>query len=388
MRRKLSGTRTWIDGGRRKRRRERRRIHAAAQELVDDRQVGLVIEQAVPAAHHRAAAAAGVVGKPETRREIVLIHRVAARRQKRVELVVQRDDLEVVAQTGIEREVATLVLVLREPDDHVRLHVGRFRRRHQNAQALGVGPRVRRVERRIRVEGESAVHVRLIVDHGIGKDVLHAEFHVVVAAPEFRREPVERLVELIRVVDALIGVRRLLIAEGQHLQRRHALCLRRALEEFPRGKDVVFVGVGKARGHRRVVAQDRVPRADRRPIDVGLLALGRQRPAAGNLIEGGRGLLQVADAPGVARVQLIVESHHPVPHPRLLRNRVVQLRPCGEGVAAAIVDGHALEASEEVRAVADHRTSDRPTPLLFVRVGFGEVDCAVKKSFAVSAELV
>src|SRR5687767_1549216 len=122
--------------------------------VVDGAENGAVVEDAVAAAQHRLAALVQRVGNTDARREVVAIHRrllVAA--EQRIVRLVDRDDLEIVANTRADRRASDLPLVLRVGLEGVVLDE-LFELADANGQPLGIGSRVCRIEWEIGIETE------------------------------------------------------------------------------------------------------------------------------------------------------------------------------------------------------------------------------------------
>ncbi len=85
---------------------------------------------------------------------------------------------------------------------------------HADGEALGVGARIGGVERRVRAEDESPVHVAVDGEAGVDVLVLRAEPDVVVALLP-GHEPGEGVLGLPGMVDLDLGRLPLLIGEGE-----------------------------------------------------------------------------------------------------------------------------------------------------------------------------
>ena len=148
--------------------------------------------------------------------------------------------------------------------------------------------------------------------------VLDAELHVVIAALA-RHEPGERVLELIGVVDARLRDVALLVDERLELQRRLQAAWSRPLPLKPGFANATFSCVKATRSvFSRVLPSTEFSVPDDRLIDVVFLARRVERhglPAAmrDDLVALRRRLAQPAHAPGVVRVELLVEADDGVP---------------------------------------------------------------------------
>ena len=93
------------------------------------------------------------------------------------------------------------------------------------------------------------------------------------------------------------------------------------------GEAILLVGVTDAELVDLRVPEDRVPSGPGCPVDVEFLVQARGRLRPGKSSVSGRVLDQIAPAPGVVGVDLLVHTNHVVPEVHALRVRVVQLGP-------------------------------------------------------------
>ena len=338
-------------------------------------EVRLVVEPAVAAAQQRAAVAVDVVSHADARRDIVPVDRILRRIGKR--RVVGFQDglgLDVVSEAEAEpRPVGHLPLVLKERRNVMRFLVPVQRTRHANRQALGIGARVQRIEEHVGAKREHAVRVVLGFRARAGKLVLGAKLQVVIAVMS-RAEPRQRVGDLIRVVDAHLGHRALLVGERQILERRFQLILVMAVavEAWVRQRHVLTREVG-AQGVRPVAGQNRGQGSDDRLIDIALVARRGLRDRSDDLVQLRRRLAQPAEGPRVAGGQLMVDADQRVPDAIPRQRRCAQLGMRQDVDRARAIDLHPLDVEEEMRLVLHKRTAEVGIPSHVVRVGFGEV---------------
>ena len=161
---------------------ERGREHGPRVDASDQLEVRLVEEPAVATAND--ADSVDVVGQADARLEVVLVDRiVAGAPEERVVDLVDRNDLEVVTQAQAERQpVIELPFVLRKRGEVIRLVEAAAFSRDANREALGIRPRIGRIEGDvIQAEAERAVQPVLGVVARLRVLPLHADLEVMVA---------------------------------------------------------------------------------------------------------------------------------------------------------------------------------------------------------------
>ena len=150
---------------------------------------------------------------------------------------------------------------------------------HADGEAFGVGARIGGVERAVRAEDESPVHVAVDGEVGIYVLVLHAQPDVVVALLP-RHEPGEGVLGLPGMVDFDLGRLPLLIRVGEVPQRGWEQVLPVAIGDEPGvGHHQVLPGEGQAQGVEPGIAQRGIQSGNDRLIQV--VRLARRGQGAG-----------------------------------------------------------------------------------------------------------
>ena len=274
-------------------------------------QMRLDVEPPGAPAKHGGTRRRKLIGEADARREVVLVVRILLPVGKeRIVRLGERNLLQVIAQTEAQRRmIADVPFVLSE-----RAHVGDLPSkiagaRHCDLQAFRIRREIVRIEG-VRSKREGPVQVVLADCVLFGALVLHAELHVVPV-----HVPVESVVELPGVVDSRLGGIGLLVAVAEKVERRRQGGLIPPVAVEARiGESHVLLRPGQSRRIDPRITSNQIVLQDRRLIDVGFLTRRRRRDRiavvqSDDLIELWRRLTKPSRRPGVAGVDLMIDTH-------------------------------------------------------------------------------
>ncbi len=365
------------------------RVLRQFEHIVDRAEDGAVVEDAVAAAQHRLAAIVERAAESDARRDVVAVDGMVLRSaEQRVVGLIDRDDLEVVADADAQRRpAAELPFVLRVELDGVVLDE-LVERAHPDRQPLRIGARIGGVERRVAVDREGAVLVDLRDALELGVVVARADLHFVVALLA-GNEPREVVLDLVvRVPRSLrfgAGLaEEALIAQlrrAQHLLavgllsevETGAIRIRALRAEAGIAVPPVLPGPRDAHGIDVRVADHAGQRADRGLIEVGFILRRFRRLPVADRVPLRRPFAQPAHRPAVRLTDLVIDPNQRVPVGAVFRDGKVLVRPRFEHARAVRVVDLALEAAEEVQLVLDDRPANHAAPFALGGGGLREV---------------